>query len=102
MWHGVYLGKTADSLAPTLQLQQQFMLAFAAAGAPHAMAMFSVAGYSDETAMHEVTVYFSPEAAAFAKLVPGAAPCERPPRKGLGLLVGDQRCWSILFPEGGK
>jgi hypothetical protein len=31
-----------------------------------------------------------------------AAPCMKPARDGLGLLAGDQRCWSALFPGSGK
>ena len=28
-----------------------------------------------------------------------AQPCEGPARAGLGLLAGDERCWSVIFVE---
>ncbi len=46
----------------------------------------------------EVIAYFSPAAASVAKAF-DAEPCLKPERTGLGLLAGDQNCWSVLFPE---
>ncbi len=46
----------------------------------------------------EVIAYFSPAAADIAKAF-DAEPCEKPARAGLGLLIGDESSWSVLFPE---
>lgn len=96
MWHGLFLGNGVDAFAPTMRIQEAFMAAFMAAGGPIEMALFSK---SEVTDAHEVTLYFSPAAASFAKTIQGAAPCERPLREHLGLLPGDQRCWTLLFPD---
>lgn len=61
------------------------------------MAMFSKSESTSDA--HEVTIYFSPAAATFAKTIDGTAPSERPSRENLGLLVGDQRCWNVLFSQ---
>ena len=46
----------------------------------------------------EVMVYFSPATMEVAKAF-DAQPCAKPARAGLGLLAGDTRSWSVLFPE---
>ncbi len=46
----------------------------------------------------EVVAYFTPAALDVAKIF-DAEPCEKPTRSGLGLLAGDERAWSALFPE---
>jgi hypothetical protein len=46
----------------------------------------------------EAIAYFSPAAAALAKTFE-ARPCPKPSRSGLGLLVGDEKSWQLLFPE---
>jgi hypothetical protein len=97
IWYGLFLGNGADALAPRLRIQQSFLRAYAAAGQPINMAVFSKAETKDRA--HEVTLYFSPAAATFAKSLSGAAPCEKPTREGVGLEVGDQRCWDLLFPK---
>ncbi|MDM7911752.1 MAG: hypothetical protein QUS09_01505, partial [Methanotrichaceae archaeon] len=47
----------------------------------------------------KVMAYFSPAAADVAETF-DAEPCVKPARAGLGLLAGDERSWSVLFPEG--
>ena len=96
MWYGLFLGNGADAFAPTMKIQNDFMRAFIASGGNVEMAMFSLSESTSEA--HEVTIYFSPAAVEFAKTIVGAAPCDKPSRKNLGLLVGDQRCWDKLFP----
>lgn len=67
---------------------------FMASGRPASMAVFS---HYDRRA-NRVTAYFSPSAARLAAFF-DAKPCEKPSGQGMGLLVGDARCWEIYFPE---
>ena len=95
MWHALFLGNGADAYAPTLKIQETFMATFMAAGGPIEMALFSTI----ESGTAEVTLYFSPAAANFAKSIAGAVPSEKPPRERVGLLAGDARCWDALYPS---
>jgi hypothetical protein len=98
-WYGLFLGSGANCVAERLRIQLAFLPAFAAAGEPDEMAIFSHAGFTDASA-HEVTFYFSPAASAFAKTLSGAAPCEKPSREDLGLELGNRPgAWHALFPE---
>lgn len=98
-WHGLFLGSGDKALPERLQILQDFIPAFAIAGQPDDMAIFSIGGFT-EAGPHEVTLYFSPAASAFAKTIPGVAPCEKPPRENLGLAVGNiPGAWHALFPE---
>lgn len=82
---------------PTAQIEEAFLQSFAAAGRPSEMAVFTRA--ESEGRLHcEVIAYFSPAAREVA-LAFDAEPCEKPVRTGLGLLGGDERAWSVLFPE---
>ena len=65
MWYGLFLGNGADALPTRLQTQTAFLPVFASAGQPDDMAIFSASGSTDAGA-HEVTLYFSPAASAFA------------------------------------
>jgi len=94
-WYSLYLGNGADSLAPTQQIQERFFLAFASAGGPGDMSLFSRINPEDGT----VTLYFSPAAESFAKSIPRAIACAKPAQARLGLLVGDQGCWAVFFPS---
>jgi hypothetical protein len=49
----------------------------------------------------EVIAYFSPATADVAKKF-NTEPCGKPVRTGLVLLAGDERGWSVLFPEGAQ
>lgn len=83
--------------APSAEIEASFLELFHTAGEPTDMAVFTRA--ESEGRLHcEVIAYFSPAARAVAKVF-NAEPCERPARAGLGLLSGDSRCWSVLFPE---
>jgi hypothetical protein len=46
----------------------------------------------------EVIAYFSPAASALAEAF-DAAPCQRPQRGGLTLLIGSDQSWERLFSE---
>ena len=84
---------------PSAEIEEAFLKAFAAAGNPSEMAVFTRP--ESEGRLHcEVIAYFSPAAENVAKGF-DAQPCAKPVRSGLGLLAGDERCWSVLFPENG-
>ena len=68
---------------------------FLASGRPARMAVFS--HYNRRA--NVVTAYFSPAAVQLAAFF-NAKPCAKPPSEGIGLLVGDPRCWEIYFPDG--
>ena len=70
-----------------------FLPMFVAAGQPSRMAVFS----RYDRRANLVTAYFSPGAAKLATFF-DAKPCDKPPSEGIGLLVGDARCWEIYFP----
>lgn len=93
-WYLKELGDGIEAYQPSYQIMEAFTPVFAAAGCPHDMAVFS--RYDLKTNM--VTVYFSPSASGLAKAF-NASPCEKPVRPGLGLLVGDVRSWTVLFPD---
>ncbi len=96
-WYSTTLG---DGIwAPTLfaQIEETFLPLFIKAGKPVEMAVLT--RNESEGRLHcEVIAYFSPAAGEVARSF-DAEPCEKPSRNGLGLLVGDPRCWTLLFPE---
>jgi hypothetical protein len=96
-WYSVSLGD--GMMAPTAyaEIENRFLQAFHTAGRPSEMAVFTRS--ESEGRLHcEVIAYFSPAAQEIAKAF-DAEPCEKPSRAGLGLLVGDERAWSVLFTE---
>ena len=96
-WYSISLGDGIMAAGPTAEIEEAFKQAFTAAGSPHEMAVFTRP--ESEGRLHcEVIAYFSPAAQNVAKEF-GAQPCAKPLRSGLGLLAGDERCWSALFPE---
>jgi len=96
-WYSKELGDGIMASMPSDEIQEAFLKSFVEAGKPLNMAVFT--RYESEGRLHcEVTAYFSPAAADVAKAF-DAEPCEKPSRTGLGLLAGDERSWSTLFPE---
>ena len=96
-WYSKELGDGMMAPIPSDEIQEAFLKSFIAAGKPLDMAVFT--RYESEGRLHcEVTAYFSPAAVDVAKAF-DAKPCEKPSRTGLGLLAGDERSWSALFPE---
>ena len=93
LWYSKALGDTVSAFAPSRRIQDLFLPMFSAAGQPLDMAVFS----RHDPRANEVTAYFSPGAAKLAALF-GAKACEKPSSEGIGLLVGDARCWEIFFP----
>lgn len=97
-WYSIGLGDGITAAAPSAEIEELFLRSFNDAGRPANMAVFT--RLESEGRLHcEVIAYFSPAAQDLAKAF-DAQPCEEPARAGLGLLVGDQHCWSMLFPEG--
>lgn len=85
---------------PSAEIEAAFMAAFAAADRPPEMAVFTRP--ESEGRLHcEIMAYFSPAAQEVAEAF-DAEPCGKPARAGLGLLAGEEACWSVLFPEAEK
>jgi hypothetical protein len=96
-WYSLSLGDGMTAGAPSAEIEERFQRSFASAGEPPGMAVFTRS--ETEGRLHcEVIAYFPPAAVDVAKAF-GARPCARPARAGLGLLAGDERSWSVLFPE---
>ena len=99
-WSSVGLGDGIMAAMPSAEIERLFLKIFTAAGSPPEMAVFT--RLESEGRLHcEVMAYFSPAAWEVAKAFE-AEPCEKPVRAELGLLAGDQRSWSVLFPEDGE
>ena len=96
-WYSLSLGDGMLAPTPAGEIEEAFLRAFAAADRPAEMAIFSRP--ESEGRLHcEVMAYFSPAAGEVARAF-DAQPCPKPVRAGLGLLAGDERAWSALFPE---
>lgn len=95
VWYCKQLGDGILATLPLGRIEDLFRAEYARAGGPKEMALF-VCQQSEGHLHCEVSVYFSPAAAAVAKAV-DAAPCGRPARDGLSLLGGAEDCWSVLF-----
>lgn len=96
-WYSLSLGDGIMAGTPENEIEESFQKFFTAAGHPPEMAVFT-RPESEGRLYCEVMAYFSPAAAEVAEAF-DAEPCEKPARAGLGLLVGDARAWSLLFPE---
>jgi len=80
---------------PSVEIEEEFLRVFSAAGNPPEMAVFTRP--ESEGRLHcEVIAYFSRAAWEVAKTF-DAEPCQKPERPGLGLLAGREEAWSILF-----
>ena len=96
-WYVLNLGDGIMATTPSDQIRDRFLQIFAGAGDPPEMAVFK--RFESEGRLHcEVIAYFSPAAVRMAEEF-DAQPCVKPERTGLGLLAGDARSWSVLFPE---
>jgi len=94
-WSCLSLGDGILAPTPSAEIEESFLQAFAAAGSPPEMAVFTRP--ESEGRLHcEVMAYFSPAAWAIAEAF-DAEPCEKPVRSGLGLLAGSAESWSVLF-----
>lgn len=88
-WRSRALGEAGSA-----RVQQMFRPMFMASGRPSTMAVFS----RYDAGSNRVIAYFAPGASKLAAFF-DAQPCAKPPGEGIGLLVGDARCWEIYFPE---
>jgi len=96
-WYYLSLGDGMMAALPSAQIEETFLRSFTEAGSPPDMAVFTRP--ESEGRLHcEVIAYFSPAAQDVAKTF-HAQPCARPERTGLGLLVGQEDAWSVLFPR---
>lgn len=96
-WFSLSLGDGITASTPSDQIVDVFQPAFEAAGKPPEMAVFT-RPESEGRLYCEIIAYFSPAAADVAETF-DAEPCDPPQRAGLGLLAGEPKCWSVLFPE---
>jgi hypothetical protein len=95
-WFSLNLGDGISASMPLAEIEELFQKAFMAAGKPSDMAVFT---RSEEGRLHcEVIAYFSPAAVGAAGVF-DAELCARPVRAGLSLVAGDEKAWSVLFPE---
>lgn len=96
-WYSISLGDGMMAVAPSAEIEEQFLKKFTEAGEPPDMAVFT--RLESEGRLHcEVIAYFSPAASSVAEAFV-AQPCEKPNRSGLGLLAGAPTVWKTLFPE---
>ena len=96
-WYSKELGDGIMAAVPSDEIVRAFLQQFNDAGKPSNMAVFT--RLESEGRLHcEVIAYFSPAAMEVARAFE-AGPCEKPARVGLGLLAGEERSWSVLFPE---
>lgn len=94
VWFTHFLGDGLWAPVVMAQIEALFYPLYTAAGRPAGMAVFT---RRDDGDLHcQVTAYFAPAASAVAQSF-GAQPCHRPPRVGLELAFGDERCWTVLF-----
>src|SRR5215510_13754477 len=96
-WHSLILGDGLIASAPQAEIEEAFQHAFASAGSPRGMAVFT--RLESEGRLHcEVTAYFSPAAWEVAQAF-DAEPCPQPQRLGLSLLAGDSGASPLLFSD---
>ena len=94
-WHCTSPGDGLIAVTPVAEVQERFLRAYEAAGAPVDMAVFT--RLESEGRLHcQLMAYFSPAAREVAAAF-DALPCTKPYRLGLELLAGDAQAWSVLF-----
>jgi len=96
-WYTLSLGDGITAPGPSAEIEARFQPSFTAAQNPPEMAVFT-RPESEGRLYCEIIAYFSPAAAEVARAF-GAQLCAQPERPGLALLCGDERAWSVLFPE---
>ena len=85
----------SDKDEPKQKTQNVFFKYFTTNGAQEGMGVFA----KQVQSLNATTIYFTPAAAAIAKLY-GAANCRPPSSDGIKLLFGPDTCWN-LFPDKG-
>lgn len=99
-WHVTNLGDAMLADQEVERIKAAFLRAQTTSASPEKMAVFI--RHESEGRLHcEVKLYFSPAAADVA-IENGGEPCSCPSQDSLGLLVGSEEAWHLLFPEHGK
>jgi len=94
-WYSLEVGNEEAAAKTMKRVMDAFMPKYIGAGRPLSMAIFSSTNQKDNA----VTLYFSPKAVSLAMQF-GANACDDIfVNKDLALLVGDQKCIELLFPE---
>lgn len=90
-WHSLQLGDGILATVPLAQIKEAVEVAFAAAGRPRGMGVFTC--HDADGHVHcEVTAFFSPGASEVARQF-SARPCVQPAAASVSLLAGDVNCW---------
>jgi hypothetical protein len=98
-WFCKHLGDAMMAFEPLGHIEALFQSAYRVAARPKNVAVF--VRHNSEGHLHcQVDVFFSPASAILAEEM-DADPCEKPSINGLGLLIGSEDSWSVLFPEDG-
>ena len=96
-WFTKNLGDAMLARDALTQLEALFLSTYGDSGRGNGIGIFI--RHESEGRLHcEVKAYFSPDTVMLAKTV-DAAPCARPSRDGLSLLVGAEAAWNTLFPK---
>lgn len=96
-WFSTNLGDAMLASEPLAHIESLLLSAYERAGNPIDMAAF-VRHESDGRLHCEVKIYLSPGSVDIAKEM-NAKPCSKPSAEGLGMLVGAEDSWKVLFPE---
>ncbi len=83
----------SDRDEPKQKIQNVFLKYFTTSGTQEGMGVFA----RQDIRHNATTFYFTPGAAAIAKLF-GATSCEPPSSEGIQLLFGPDTCW-VLLPD---
>lgn len=95
VWYSKNIGDAMLADGQLEHIKALFRPAYEMANRPKEMAIFI--RHESEGRLHcEVMAYFSPACVEIAKAV-GAIPCNKPEQDSLGLLVGSDESWSLLF-----
>ena len=92
-WYSITFSEADD---PRQKIKHIFLKYFTTSGSQEGMGVF----VQEIESLNATTFYFTPGAAAIAKLF-GATACEQPPGDNITLLFGPDTCWN-LFPAEDK
>lgn len=88
-WRGIFCGNSTMAKEPIKGLIVEFMNFYMRSENRSWMAVFMHTTDRDEQGNDEVTLYFTPAAAEFAKAIPQAVVCEQPAGDGLVQIAGN-------------
>lgn len=96
-WFVKNLGDAMLAFEAQAELEETLTSVRIQAGNPENMAAF-IRHESDGGLHCEVMVYLSPACESVAGAC-NATPCAKPSPEGLGMLLGSDETWQLLFPE---